>query len=81
MAKFEQGAIRLVVTAATDPDDLIWDHVRAHGDGVRVLSFAVLDVERAYTAAVERSGLADTRLVAPFLKTIVGTDTYIDELW
>jgi hypothetical protein len=36
---------------------------------------------RAYTAAVETSGLATTRLVAPFLRTVVGTDRYVDELW
>ncbi|MER3453032.1 MAG: hypothetical protein C4344_05130 [Acidimicrobiia bacterium] len=40
-----------------------------------------LDRMRAYTAAVERSGLATPRLVAPFFRTIVGTDTYVDQLW
>jgi hypothetical protein len=35
----------------------------------------------AYTDGVERSGLATTRLVAPFFRTVVGTDTYADELW
>ena len=36
---------------------------------------------RAYTAAVERAGLATTRLAAPFFRTVVGTDKYADELW
>lgn len=36
---------------------------------------------RAYTDAVEADGLADTRLVAPFFRTVVGTDTYVDQLW
>jgi hypothetical protein len=36
---------------------------------------------RAYTEAIESAGLADTRLVAPFLRTVIGTDRYVDELW
>jgi hypothetical protein len=36
---------------------------------------------RDYTDAVEAGGLADTRLVAPFFRTVVGTDTYVDQLW
>jgi len=35
----------------------------------------------AYTTAIEDAGLAHTRLVAPFLRTIVGTDTYVDRIW
>jgi hypothetical protein len=34
-----------------------------------------------YTAAVEADGLADARLVAPFHRTVVGTDKYVDQLW
>jgi len=36
---------------------------------------------RAYTDALAADGLADTALVAPFLRTIVGTDTYVDQIW
>ncbi len=36
---------------------------------------------RAYTDRVEGEGLATTHLVAPFFRTVVGTDTYVDELW
>lgn len=36
---------------------------------------------RAYTDAVAAQGLADVHLVAPFFRTIVGTDTYVNELW
>lgn len=36
---------------------------------------------RGYTDAVEATDLADVRLVAPFLRTRVGTDAYVDELW
>jgi hypothetical protein len=41
---------------------------------------SVLGPLRDYTSAVEAAGLADARLVAPFLRTIVGTDTYVDQL-
>jgi hypothetical protein len=30
---------------------------------------------------VAEAGLADVHLVAPFFRTVVGTDTYVDELW
>jgi hypothetical protein len=36
---------------------------------------------RTYTDAVADAGLADVHLVAPFFRTVVGTDTYVDELW
>jgi hypothetical protein len=36
---------------------------------------------RAYTDGIERDDLATVRLVAPFFRTVVGTDTYVDELW
>jgi hypothetical protein len=36
---------------------------------------------RSYTDAVESRGAATLRLAAPFFRTIVGTDTYVDELW
>lgn len=50
----EQGATRVVLTAGLRPGDEVWDHVRAHGDGVRALSLATADVEAAYRAAVVR---------------------------
>ena len=36
---------------------------------------------RAYTDRIVAEDLAAVRLVAPFVKTVVGTDTYVDELW
>jgi hypothetical protein len=47
-----------------------------HGD-VREVVPAV----RAYTDAVASAGIADVQLVAPFFRTVVGTDTYVDQLW
>jgi hypothetical protein len=35
---------------------------------------------RTYTDAVEAEGTATLRLAAPFLRTVVGTDTYVDQL-
>jgi hypothetical protein len=35
----------------------------------------------SYTDRIAADGLATTRLVAPFVRTIVGTDTYVGELW
>jgi hypothetical protein len=36
---------------------------------------------RAYTDAVAAAGLATVRLAAPFFRTVVGTDRYVDQLW
>jgi hypothetical protein len=36
---------------------------------------------RSYTEAIEKAGLADTQLVAPFYRTTPGKDTFLDELW
>ncbi len=36
---------------------------------------------RRYTDAIEEAGLATVRLVAPFFRTVVGTDRYVDQLW
>jgi hypothetical protein len=36
---------------------------------------------RSYTEAIEKEGLADTQLVAPFYRTTPGKDTFLDELW
>jgi hypothetical protein len=41
---------------------------------------AAVDRVRAYTDAVEADGTAVLLLAAPFLRTVVGTDTYVDEL-
>ena len=40
-----------------------------------------LPAVRRYTDAIEADGLATTRLVAPFFRTVVGTDRYADQLW
>jgi hypothetical protein len=39
------------------------------------------DRVRAYTAAVDGGGAGKVSFAAPFLATVVGTDTYTDQLW
>lgn len=36
---------------------------------------------RRYADAIEDAGLATVRMVAPFFRTVVGTDRYVDQLW
>ncbi len=60
-----QNGIRFVLTAPLTPDGEIAEHVRAHGDGVHDIAFAVDDVEAAWRATTERgavSVLAPTEL-------------------
>ncbi len=42
---------------------------------------ASLDRFRRYTQAVEAAGLARVQLVAPLVRTVPGTDRYVEELW
>jgi len=41
----------------------------------------VWDRVRAYAAAIDASGIATVCFAAPFVPTVVGTDTYCDQLW
>jgi 4-hydroxyphenylpyruvate dioxygenase len=50
----EQGNIRLVVTSSFLPDSAIAEHVKLHGDGVKVIAFRVEDAEQAYREATRR---------------------------
>jgi hypothetical protein len=36
---------------------------------------------KAYTDAIDKSGIGTVLLAAPFLRTVAGTDTYTDQLW
>ncbi len=53
----EQGAVRLLVSAALGPASPIADHVRAHGDGVRDLAIGVSSAAAAYDAALARGAV------------------------
>ncbi len=50
----EQGKIRLVLTTPLVPDSPIAEHIRAHGDGVKVIAFTVDDAEKAFHETVKR---------------------------
>ena len=50
----QQGKVRLVLTTSFDPDSAISQHVRMHGDGVKVLALWVDDAEYSYNATLER---------------------------
>jgi 4-hydroxyphenylpyruvate dioxygenase len=61
----EQGNIRLVLTSPLGPEGEIAEHIRLHGDGVKVVAFRVEDTERAYREATSRGakGLAAPTLL------------------
>lgn len=50
----QQDKIRIVLTAALQPDHEIARHVAEHGDGVKVLALWVDDAQKAWETAVER---------------------------
>lgn len=50
----QQGKIRFVLTGALSPDHEVAEHVKKHGDGVKVLALWVDDVQHAFDTAVER---------------------------
>jgi 4-hydroxyphenylpyruvate dioxygenase len=49
-----QGAVQLVVTGALGPDSEIAEHVKVHGDGVKVIALSVQDSEKAWKEATSR---------------------------
>ncbi|WHY90045.1 4-hydroxyphenylpyruvate dioxygenase [Neobacillus cucumis] len=59
----KQRNIRLIITGSYTEDSRIAQFVKKHGDGVRDVALLVDDVEKAYSAAVERGAIA---IIAPF---------------
>ena len=55
-----QNDIRFVFTAPLTPDGEIAEHVRAHGDGVHDIAFAVDDVESAWRETTSRGAVSAT---------------------
>lgn len=49
----QQDKIRLILTTALDGDHEISEHVKVHGDGVKVLALWVDDAQMAYDTALE----------------------------
>ncbi|HEV7525465.1 MAG TPA: hypothetical protein VGP92_10895 [Acidimicrobiia bacterium] len=72
-----------------DPRDVPMDLGSKAGGPERLcqLLFVSGDVQdalpaiRRYTDGIEAADLATVRLVAPFFRTVVGTDKYVDQLW
>ncbi len=54
----QQGKIRLVLTSPFDPESEISDHIRRHGDGVRVIALTVDDAYDAFEQTTKRGAKA-----------------------
>lgn len=63
----QQGKIRLILTSSFNPEDEISNHVRIHGDGVKVIALWVDDARSAYEETVKRGA-------KPFLAPSVSSD-------
>lgn len=50
----EQGKVRLVLTTSLDPNSEISEHVKKHGDGVKVLALWVDDAEYSWKETTKR---------------------------
>ena len=50
----QQGKIRLVLTTSLLPDSAISEHVRQHGDGVKVMALWVDDARQAFAETIKR---------------------------
>ncbi len=68
----QQGKIRLVLTTPLDPESEAAEHLRLHGDGVKVIALKVNDACDAFEQTVKRGG-------KPYLepKTIADKDGVI----
>lgn len=53
-----QDKIRLVLTSSLVPDSVINDHVKKHGDGVKVLALWVDDAKKAYEETTKRGAVS-----------------------
>jgi len=61
----QQGKIRLVLTTSLLPDGDISEHVKKHGDGVKVLALWVDDAEKSLNETIKRGA----KLAAPLQET------------
>jgi 4-hydroxyphenylpyruvate dioxygenase len=65
----QQGKIRLVLTTALKSDDKIAEHVRKHGDGVKVLALWVEDAYNAFEETTKRGA-------KPYLEPVTIEDEF-----
>lgn len=54
----EQGKIRLVLTTALNPESPVSEHVKLHGDGVKVLAIWVDDARKSFEETTRRGARA-----------------------
>lgn len=65
----QQGKIRLIFTTALKSDSPIGEHVKKHGDGVKVLALWVNDAKSAFEETTKRGG-------KPYLEPVTLTDEF-----
>ena len=53
----QQNKVRLVLTTSLQPDSEISEHVKRHGDGVKVLALWVDDAEKSFNETVKRGAV------------------------
>jgi len=53
----EQGKVRLVLTTSLQPESYISEHVKQHGDGVKVLAIWVDDATKSYEETTKRGAV------------------------
>jgi len=54
----QQNKIRMVLTTSLDPGSGIAEHVRKHGDGVKILALWVDDAKKSFQETVKRGAVA-----------------------
>lgn len=65
----EQDKIRLVITAPLTPESELWEHIRQHGDGVKVVALWVDDATSAFQETVKRGA-------KPYLEPYTTSDEF-----
>lgn len=65
----QQGKIRIVLTTALNSNSPISEHVKKHGDGVKILALWVDDAYRAFEETTKRGG-------KPYLEPVTMTDEH-----
>jgi 4-hydroxyphenylpyruvate dioxygenase len=59
----QQGKVRLMLTTALSSNHEIAEHVKAHGDGVKILALAVDDAYKSYEETIKRGAKS---YIAPY---------------
>jgi 4-hydroxyphenylpyruvate dioxygenase len=65
----KQDKIRIVLTTALNSKSVIGEHVKKHGDGVKVIALWVDDAKRAYEETIARGA-------KPYLKPVTESDDF-----